>query len=45
MLEEEIYNTQKYAKQQQQSVYFEDEEPDYCEEEDVWLGAWCKNVM
>lgn len=39
MLEEEIYNTQKYAKQQQQSVFFEDEEPDYCEEEDVWLGV------
>ncbi len=37
--EEEIYNTQKYAKQQQQSVFFEDEEPDYCEEEDVWLGV------
>lgn len=39
MLEEEIYNTQKYAKQQQQSVFFEDEEPDYCEEEDIWLGV------
>ncbi len=38
-LEEEIYNTQKYAKQTQQSVFFEDEEPDYCEEEDVWLGV------
>lgn len=38
-LEEEIYNTQKYAKQQQQSVFFEDEEPDYCEEEDIWLGV------
>lgn len=38
-IEEEIYNTQKYAKQQQQSVFFEDEEPDYCEEEDIWLGV------
>lgn len=37
-LEEEIYNTQKYAKQTQQSVYFEEEEPD-CEEEDMWLGV------
>ena len=38
-LEEEIYNTQKYAKQIQQSVLFEDEEPDYCEVEDIWLGV------
>ncbi|MCI9398170.1 MAG: hypothetical protein HFI55_14960 [Lachnospiraceae bacterium] len=38
-IEEEIYNTQKYAKQTQQSVLFEDEEPDYCEEEDIWLGV------
>lgn len=37
--ENEIYNTQKYAKQVQQSIYFEDEEPDYCIEEDVWLGV------
>ena len=37
--EEEIYNTQKYAKQQQQSIFFEDEEPDYCLENDVWLGV------
>ena len=35
--EEEIYNTQKYAKQQQQSIYFEDNEPD-CIEGDVWIG-------
>lgn len=35
--EEEIYNTQKYAKQQQQSVYFDDTEPD-CIEGDVWIG-------
>lgn len=37
--EEEIYNTQKYAKQQQQVIYFEDEEPEYCLENDVWLGV------
>ena len=37
--EEEIYNTQKYAKQAQQVIYFEDEEPDYCLENDVWLGV------
>ena len=36
--EEEIYNTQVYAKQQQQSVYFEEEEPD-CIEGDVWVGG------
>ncbi len=36
--EEEIYNTQKYAKQQQQCIYFEEEEPD-CIEGDVWLGG------
>lgn len=36
--EEEIYNTQIYAKQQQQSIYFDDEEPD-CIEGDVWLGG------
>lgn len=35
--EEEIYNTQKYARQQQQSIYFDEEEPD-CIEGDVWLG-------
>lgn len=37
--EEEIYNTQKYAKQQQQSIFFEDKEPDHCEEDDVWIGV------
>lgn len=37
--EEEIYNTQKYAKAQQQVIYFEDEEPEYCLENDVWLGV------
>ena len=36
--EEEIYNTQKYAKQQQQIVYFDEEEPD-CIEGDVWVGG------
>lgn len=35
--EEEIYNTQKYAKKNQQVVYIVDEEPD-CSEEDVWIG-------
>lgn len=37
--EEEIYNAQKYAKESQQSVYFDDEEPEYCIEEDIWLGV------
>ena len=36
--EEEIYNTQIYAKKMQQSVYFDKEEPD-CFEGDVWLGG------
>lgn len=36
--EEEIYNTQKYAKQQQQSIYFDEEEPE-CIEGDVWVGG------
>lgn len=36
--EEEIYNTQIYAKQYQQSIYFEEEEPN-CIEGDVWLGG------
>ena len=36
--EEEIYNTQTYARQQQQSIYFDIEEPD-CIEGDVWLGG------
>lgn len=35
--EEEIYNTQVYARQQQQCIYFDEEEPD-CLEGDVWLG-------
>lgn len=37
--EEEIYNTQMYAKKVQQSIYFDDEEPDYCEEDDIWIGV------
>ena len=37
--EEEIYNTQKYAKQVQQSVFFDEDEPDECEEGDVWIGG------
>jgi len=36
--EEEIYNTQVYAKRLQQIVYFEEEEPD-CQEEDIWIGG------
>ena len=36
--EEEIYNTQVYAKSIQQSVYFDDTQPD-CIEGDVWLGG------
>lgn len=36
--EEEIYNTQIYAKQQQQSIYFDEEEPN-CITGDVWLGG------
>ena len=36
--EEEIYNAQKYAKQQQQSIYFEPQEPD-CIQGDVWIGG------
>lgn len=37
--EEEIYNTQKYAKQVQQSVFLDEDEPDECEEGDVWIGG------
>ncbi|MDE7131253.1 MAG: hypothetical protein K2O65_05595 [Lachnospiraceae bacterium] len=37
--EEEISNTQKYAKAQQQVIFFEDMEPEYCLENDVWLGV------
>lgn len=38
--EEEIYNTQKYAKQKQQSIYLEESiENVDCLEGDVWLGG------
>lgn len=38
--EEEIYNAQKYAKQVQQSIYFEENEEDVdCLEGDVWAGG------
>lgn len=38
--EEEIYNTQLYAKQQQQSIYFDEDEEDFDGiEGDVWLGG------
>lgn len=37
--EEEIHNTQKYAKKVQQQIYIQDEEPDYCEEDDIWIGV------
>ena len=37
--EEEIYNAQKYALKIQQQIYFDDEEPDYCEEGDIWIGV------
>lgn len=38
--EEEIYNTQLYAKQQQQSIYFDETEEDFDGiEGDVWVGG------
>ncbi len=37
-LEEEIYNTQIYALQSQQSIHFGEEEPD-CAEDNVWIGG------
>lgn len=38
--EEEIYNAQKYAKQIQQSIYFEENENDVdCLDGDVWVGG------
>lgn len=37
--EEEIYNTQKYAKHVQQSVFFDEDEPEECVEGDVWIGG------
>lgn len=36
--EEEIYNTQVYAKKVQQCVYFGEDRPD-CEEDDVWISG------
>lgn len=38
--EDEIYNSQKYAKQVQQSIHFEENEEDVdCLEGDVWVGG------
>ena len=37
--EEEIYNTQRYARKVQQQIYFQEDEPDYCEEDDIWIGV------
>ncbi|MDE6748897.1 MAG: hypothetical protein K2K21_07540 [Lachnospiraceae bacterium] len=37
--EEEIYNTQKYAKQVQQFVFLDENEPTECNEGDVWIGG------
>lgn len=38
--EEEIYNTQKYARQKQQSIYFDESEEDFDGiEEDVWISG------
>lgn len=38
--EEEIFNAQKYAKQNQQSIYFEESEYDFDGiEGDVWVGG------
>ena len=38
--EEEIYNTQKYARQKQQSIYFDESEENFDGiEGDVWLGG------
>lgn len=38
--EEEIYNTQKYSRQIQQSIYFDEDEEDFDGiEGDVWLGG------
>lgn len=36
--EEEIYNTQIYAKQKQQCIYFDTDEPDALYS-DVWIGG------
>lgn len=38
--DEEIYNTQKYAKQAQQSIFFDENEEDFDGiEGDVWVGG------
>ena len=38
--EEEIYNTQKFARQVQQSIYFDELEKDFDGiEGDVWIGG------
>lgn len=37
--DEEIRNTQIYAKQVQQCVYLDEEEPEECQEGDVWIGG------
>ena len=37
--EEEIYNTQKYARQRQQIVWFDEDEPDDVLEGDIWIGG------
>lgn len=38
--EEEIYNTQKYARQIQQSIFFDEDEEDFDGiEGDVWVGG------
>ena len=38
--EEEIYNTQKYARQVQQSIFFDESEEDFDGiEGDVWVGG------
>lgn len=38
--EEEIYNTQKYARQVQQSIFFDEDEDDFDGiEGDVWVGG------
>lgn len=38
--EEEIYNTQKYARQVQQSIFFDEDEEDFDGiEGDVWVGG------
>lgn len=38
-LEEEIYNTQIYAKQKQQCIYVQEKEPDEAELYDIWIGG------